>query len=151
MMRHPSKDAARREPGMSVGQVNHRDHITSAAELLAAVVPGGARSLPDFVVLAALLDHPHLAAPYVSRLHPGDWTTDLHRIMARIALWHLRTIGRVDRRQLADVLNDAGTIQPASLALELATLGRVAELICGGDFVADAVAALSTHRRGVTV
>lgn len=38
-----SNDAApARDRGLGVGQVSHRDRITSASELLAAVVPGGA-------------------------------------------------------------------------------------------------------------
>ncbi len=52
------------------------------------------------------------------------------------------------RRQLADVLHDAGTIQPDSYAIERATLARVAELIHAGAIVADAVAVMTGHRRG---
>ena len=102
----------------------------------------------DYVLLATLLHHPDLAAPYVSRLRPADWTTELHQIIARMGLWHLRTIGRVDHRQLVDVLHDAGTIRSDSFALELATLARVAELICTDAIVADAVAVVTAHRRG---
>ncbi len=126
----------------------HNQTALHHKRLIAGIVP-----LPglaaDYVVLAAILHHPDLAAPYVARLHPGDWITDLHRIMARIALAHLRTIGRVDHRQFADVLDDAGTIRSELLQIELATLACVAELIHADGIVADAVAAVTDHRREV--
>lgn len=123
----------------------HNQSTTHHKQLIAAIVPRPELAA-DYVAMTALLHHPEVAAPFVSRLHPSDWTTDLHRIMARIAMEHLRTIGRVDRCQLWDVLDDAGMIQPDTFRLELATLARVAELLCG-DMVADAVAVVTAHRR----
>ncbi len=114
--------------------------------LIEAIVPRPDLAA-DYVVLAALLHCPNVAARHVLRLHPADWESDLHRIMARIGLCHLRTIGRVDVRQLADLLDDAGTFRSECRALELATLARVAELI-DPAVVADAVARLTAHRQG---
>ncbi len=132
----------RRQPGTRPDQ-----SATHCKRLIAAIVPRPDLAA-DYVVLAAALHCPDLAAPHVSRLHSGDWTTELHRVMARIALSHLRTIGRVDHRQIGDVLHDAGTIRPDSFTLEKATLGRVAELIHVGGIVADAVAVVTATRRG---
>ena len=126
----------------------HNQTAPHHKRLIAGIVPRSDLAA-DYVVMAAMLHHPDLAAPYVARLHPGDWITDLHRIMARIALAHLRAIGRVDHRQFADVLHDAGTIRSELLRIELATLARVSELICTDGIVADAVVAVTAHRRGV--
>ncbi len=104
----------------------------------------------DYVALAALLHHPGLAAPYVSRLHPAAWTTQRHRIIARIAVSHLTQLGRVDHRQLTKVLLDAGTFAPEALALEMTTLARIADLIHADGIVPDAVATLTTRGREVT-
>ncbi len=125
----------------------HYQSAPHCKRLIAGIAPR--RQLAaDYAVLAALLHHPDLAAPYVPRLHPGYWSMDLHRIIARIALAHLRTIGRVDHRQIANVLHDAGTVRPDLLRLELATLARVAELITPDGIVADAVAAVTANRHG---
>jgi replicative DNA helicase len=132
----------RRQPGTRQDQ-SSRDYN----RLIAAITPRPDLAA-DYVVLAAMLHCPDLAAPHVSRLHPGDWATVLHQIIARIALAHLRTIGRVDHRQLGDVLHDAGTVRPDSVALERATLARVAELIHVSGIVEDAVAVLTADRRG---
>ncbi len=123
----------------------HNQSTTHHKQLIAAIVPRPELAA-DYVAMTALLHHPEVAAPFVSRLHPSDWTTDLHRIMARIALAHLRTIGRVDRRQLSGVLHDAETVRPNTFALELRTLACVAGLICG-DVVTDAVAVVTADRR----
>ena len=136
------KATPRRQPGSRQDQ-----SATHYKRLIAAIVPRPELAA-DYVVLAAMLHCPDLAALHLARLHPGDFATDLHGIMARITLSHLRTIGRVDHRQLADVLHDADTIRPCSFALELATLARVAELIHTGGVVADAVAVVTAHRRG---
>ena len=101
----------------------------------------------EYVVLAALLHHPDLAAPHLNRLTPADWTLELHQVVARIALSHLRTLGRADMRQIAGVLRDARTNASAALALELTTVTRVAELIRDGVIVTDAVAAMTAHRQ----
>ena len=116
-------------------------------DLIAVIVPHSDLAA-EYVVLAAMLHHPDLAGPHVSGLHPADWATELHRIMARIGLAHLRSIGRVDCRQLIDVLRDGGAVRPQAFAVELATLARVAELIHTGGIVADAVAGITAHRRG---
>lgn len=114
--------------------------------LIARLVPRP-ETAADYVVLATLLHRPDLAAPYVSRLQPADWTAKLHQIIARIGLWHLRTIGRVDYRQLCDVLHDAGTIRPELLTVEFETLSRVAGLI-GASVVGGAVTVLLARRKG---
>ena len=136
------KAAPRRQPGTRQDEsaIHHK-------RLIASIVPHP-HLAADYAVLAVLLHRPDLAAPYVTRLHAGDWETDLHRVVARIALSQIRTLGRVDRCQLVDVLLDADTIRPESFALELATLARVADLIHGDGIVADAVAVLAGQRRG---
>ncbi len=137
------KATPRRQPG-----ARQNETAIDCNRLIGDIVPR--RDLmPDYVVLALLLHHPDLAAPHVSCLHPGAWAFELHRIVARIALSHLRTIGRVDLRQLAAVLHDADVIRPATLRLELETLARVADLLRADDIVADAVATLTAYRQGV--
>lgn len=113
-------------------------------QLVAKIIPRP-DLVPDYIVLAVLLHHPDLAAPYISRLHPGDWETDLHQVMARIALSHLRSYGRVDPYQLVNVLHDCGE----SLNMELAMLRRVSDLIHPESLMGDAVAILTGHRREV--
>ena len=114
--------------------------------LIASIVPRPELAA-HYVALAALLHHPDLAAPYVKELYPADWAIWLHQIVARIALSHLQLLGRTDMRQLNNVLHGAGSIRPDFLELELATLARVGELICGGEIVADAATALTAHRQ----
>lgn len=102
----------------------------------------------DTVALAAMLHFPDLVAAAMYRLRPSDWRTDLHRITARIALSHLRAMGRADLRQMIGVLEDAGTIGPDALRIELEELARVAELIRAECVVVDAIAALIARRPG---
>ena len=131
----------RRQPGTRQDQ-----SAIHCKRLIAAIVPRPDLAA-DYIVMAALLHYPDLAAPHVSRLHPGNWMIDLHQIMGRIALSHLRTMGRVDLRQLVYMLN-AGTIRPSALRIELATLARVGELILADGIVGDAVAVVTVSRRG---
>lgn len=104
---------------------------------------------PDYIVLAAMLFHPDLTAPYLSRLRATDWQYDLHRLVARAALWQVRGMGRADLHQIADLLLRGGAMSRAALVAELSIIARVAELIHDGGVVADAVAVLTGHRRGV--
>jgi hypothetical protein len=102
----------------------------------------------DYVVLAALLFYPVLAAPHIERLHEGDWTTQLHQYMARIVLSYLRHFGGVDYQQLSRILNDADFIRPEAFAVERKTLERVSNLLHHDSIVADAVAVVTGHRQG---
>ena len=112
--------------------------------LINAIVPRP-HLVPDYVVLSVLLYSPDLAAPFVTRLHAGHWESDLHRVVARIALSHLSAYGRVDPYQLVSLLHDCGK----SLSMELATLRCVSDLIHPESLMGDAVAILTRHHREV--
>ncbi len=128
-MRSPPNDAARRGPGVGVGQVNHRDHITSAADLLAAVVPGGAQHVPDYVALAVLLHYASWAVAHLRRLHPADFTRPLHQVLARCAISDIRNYGLADLSTIRRLLDQSDAFLPQLVEIELRTLRRVADLI----------------------
>lgn len=100
----------------------------------------------DYAVLATLMHHPDLIAPHVMRLEPSDFSSHVHRIIARMALWHVKTLGRADEQQLALLMLVAATMHPAALDIELQTLRRVSELVTEEGVVADAVRALVSPR-----
>ncbi len=133
---------ARRQPGTRQVQLT-----LDCNRLIAELVPY--RDLmAGYVVLAAMLHCPVVLDPFLSRLHPANWTTDLHQIMARIALHDLRSVGCVDRRRLERLLMSADIVMPRALPIELATLIRVADLIRDDAVVGDAVATLLARRQG---
>ncbi len=146
-MRSPPKDAARRGPGVGVGLVNHRDHITSAAELLAVVVPGGAPHVPDYVALAVLLQYPSWAVAHLRRLHPADFTCPLHQIIARCAISDIRNYGRADLSTIRRFLVESDDFQPQLVGIELRTLRRVADLIVRQELVRWAVDQMVADRQ----
>ena len=115
--------------------------------LIVSIVPQS-RLAADYAVLAALLHHPDLAAPHLSRLRATDWQAERHRLVARAAMWQVRGMGRADLHQIADLLLSGGAMRRAALVAELSIIARVAELIGTADIVADAVAVLTGYRRG---
>ena len=107
---------------------------------------GGAAFVDQVVVLAALLYAPALAGDYVRLLDPADWESRLHQQIARMARAELLSYGRVDRRGLSLRLLDGG-LGSHGLDLLLRSLERVAGLL-DEAIVAEAVAAMTAHRRG---
>ena len=138
------KATPRRQP--RTRQVGSLPHST----LIKAIVPRP-RLADDYIVLAALLHHPELAAPYLSRLRATDWLHDLHRLVARAALWQVRGMGRADLHQIADLLLSGGAIRRAALTAELTIIAKVGDLIHASGIVADAVAILTSTRREAVV
>ncbi len=146
-MRSPPKDAARRGPGVGVEQINHRDYITSAAELLAAVVPGGALHVPDYVALAVLLHYASWAVSHLHRLHPADFTRPLHQLMARCAISDIRNYGRADLSTIRRLLDQSDAFSPQLVEIELRTLRRVADLVGRQELVPWAVDQMVADRQ----
>ena len=115
-------------------------------ELIAETVPYRWLT-PDYIVLAAMICHPDLIATHLPHIHPSHWVRTEDQIIARIALAHLQSFGRVDMRQLLDVLISAGTFSVTRLDIEQQTLQRIAD--CLAEWVVDrAVAELKRREAG---
>lgn len=114
-------------------------------QLIASLV-GGAASVAEFVMLAALLHAPALVGHAVRQLRPEDWRQPVHQQIVRMARAELLIYGRVDRRGLTLRLLEAG-ISSYGLDLLLDTLQRVSQLL-DEAVVANAAVALMAGRRG---
>lgn len=116
------------------------DPIQARSQLIAQVV-----SRPDlwadFTALATLLNHPDLADPYTERLDPARFTAELHQIMARVALAHLYTFGRVDLHQMLDLLAASRNFSREEVAITMSTVDRVSDCI-NEEIVHEAMKAL---------
>lgn len=142
--------APRPETGACATDPLHHNHTRcSLVELIARIVPNAAL-LADFIALAALLHRPDWAARRVNRLHPADFAKPLHQCIARMAIAHVKQLGRADLQQIYWLVTDSGEVALATLDLELRTVGRVADLLVAQpifDWAADALIADRQNRQ----
>ena len=114
--------------------------------LVSSAVPRRANA-PDYISLAALLHRPGLLGERAMNVRAGDFVPDLLCAIARIAMAHVRAMGRVDLEQLCSVVTESGVASPAALALAMRTIARIGDLIPDAETVDRAVADLIARRR----
>ena len=140
--------APRPDTGACATDPLHHHHTRySLLVLIARIVPNAAL-LADFIALATLLHRPDWAARRVNRLHPSNFSKPLHQCIARMAIAHVKQLGRADLEQIHRLLADSGEFAVASFDLELCILRRVADLLAGQatvDWAADVLAADRQH------
>lgn len=129
---------------MSAENPLHRDHFLARklpqVERFTAALPLG-RDPKIAVVIAALLFHADLIAPWMECIDVSTLGGSRWQLIARMAMNHVRCMGTADVPTIRRLLIQVGRDCSEAVDLDLCAFRRVAESLSAAD-VASAVASL---------